>query len=75
MVLASGWLITAQLTGPFFAVFAIEMPECLMNLRLTWLLLSCGLLFLAGCTRLTNLVTFNGVSEIPRLSEPDLDDE
>ena len=62
-----------QLT--FSVVLVVFRPDELMNLRLTWLLLSCSLIFLAGCTRLTNLVTFNGVSEIPHLTEPDLDDE
>lgn len=39
------------------------------------MLLCLGSLMTAGCTRLTNLMTFNGVSEIPPLTEPDLDDE
>ena len=46
-----------------------------MKPRLTLLLLFCSLFLTAGCTRLTNLVTFNGVSEIPPLTEPVLDDE
>lgn len=59
----------------FSVVLVIFRSDELMNLRLTWLLLSCSLIFLAGCTRLTNLITFNGASEIPHLTEPDLDDE
>ena len=39
------------------------------------LLLCLASLSFAGCTRLTNMMTFNGVSEIPPLTEPDLDDE
>jgi len=46
-----------------------------MKPRLTLLLLFCCLPLAAGCTRLTNMMTFNGVSEIPPLTEPDLDDE
>ncbi|MEO2034003.1 MAG: hypothetical protein ABGZ35_18165 [Planctomycetaceae bacterium] len=46
-----------------------------MKPRLTWVLLSCSFIVLAGCTRLTNMMTFNGVSEIPPLTEPDLDDD
>lgn len=39
------------------------------------LLLCLSCLVVSGCTRLTNMMTFNGVSEIPPLTEPDLDDE
>ncbi|MCH2203451.1 MAG: hypothetical protein MK102_15905 [Fuerstiella sp.] len=46
-----------------------------MKLRLTWLLLCVSLILLPGCARLTNIMTFNGVSDIPTLTEPVLDDE
>ena len=45
-----------------------------MRFRFAVLLLLSGL-FAVGCTQLTNLMTFNGLSEIPELTEPDIDDE
>jgi hypothetical protein len=46
-----------------------------MKQRLTLLLLFCSLSLMVGCARLANIMTFSGVSEIPTLTEPDLDDE
>lgn len=62
-------------TEPAFFGFCLFVSDELMKPRLTWVLLSCSFIVLAGCTRLTNMMTFNGVSEIPPLTEPDLDDE
>ncbi len=45
-----------------------------MKKRLTSLLLLLSLA-LTGCARFTNMMAFDGVSEIPTLTEPDLDDE
>ncbi len=60
---------------PRSLVSAKFVSDELMKPRLTWVLLSCSFIVLAGCTRLTNMMTFNGVSEIPPLTEPDLDDD
>jgi hypothetical protein len=46
-----------------------------MKQRLTILLLFSSVSLVVGCARLTNMMTFSGVSEIPTLTEPDLDDE
>jgi len=49
--------------------------EDLMKQRLTLLLLLWSVSLMVGCANLSNMMTFSGVSEIPTLTEPDLDDE
>ncbi|MCH2209675.1 MAG: hypothetical protein MK110_00115 [Fuerstiella sp.] len=46
-----------------------------MKSRLTCLLLYVSLILLPGCARLSNMMAFNGVSDVPKLTEPVLDDE
>jgi len=45
-----------------------------MKQRLTCLLLLVSLA-LTGCARFTNMMALDSVSEIPTMTEPDLDDE
>ncbi len=67
-------LLTFDCAGWFFRGFVSNAPDEVMKPQ-RLLVLCLVSLCLAGCARLTNMMTFNGVSEIPPLTEPDLDDE
>jgi|GEM_PF-5292318 len=54
--------------------FGLTGVHFLMKKRLTYLLLLLSL-SLTGCARFTNMMALDGVSEVPMMTEPDLDDE
>jgi hypothetical protein len=54
--------------------FGLTVLDSLMKQRLSCLLLLFSLA-IAGCARFTNMTAFDGVSKIPTMTEPDLDDE